>query len=276
MTIKHFIAAIVFVAVSITGASIQAQPLPQDIAQISKSNKLVVSMTKFDTPPFYSGSGNDIVGIDADIARAVANMLGVTVVFRRDAETFQEVVEQVRRGEADLALSKLSITPPRLQTIRFTVPYAKLHQALLVNRLWLSKNENGRSTPDVIRNLNGSIGFIKGTAYETFARINFPNADFVPKLNWNEVLDDVMTNKTAVAYRDELEIKKLAIDHPESSITTKAVILVDSTDYIAGVVDYRNTQLLAVVDFVIQDKFQNIKVQDLIDRYKAQQKGVKK
>ena len=265
MTIKHFIAAIVFLAVSITGYSIQAQPLPQDIAQISRAGKLVVSMTKFDTPPFYSGSGSDIVGLDADIARAVANMLGVTVVFRRDAETFQEVVEQVRRGEADLALSKLSITPPRLQTIRFTVPYVKLHQALLVNRLWLSKNENGRPTADVIRHLNGSI-----------ARINFPNAEFVAKLNWNEVLDDVMTNKTSVAYRDELEIKKLAIEYPESSITTKAVILVDSTDYIAGVVDYRNTQLLAVVDFVIQDKFQNIKVQDLIDRYKAQQKGVKK
>jgi ABC-type amino acid transport substrate-binding protein len=275
MTIKHFIAAIVFLAVSITGYSIHAQQLPQDIAQISQAGKLVVSMTKFDTPPFYSKAGDDVIGLDADIARAVAGILGVPVVFRRDAETFQDVVEQVRRGEADLALSKLSITPPRLKTIRFTEPYVKLHQALLINRLWLSNNENGRTTPDVIRNLTGSIGFIKGTAYETFAKINFPNATFAPRSTWSEVLGDVMSNKIAVAYRDELEIKKLAIEHPESSITTKAVILSDSTDYIAGVVDYRNTQLLAVVNFVIRDKFQNITVQDLINRYKTQQKGVK-
>jgi hypothetical protein len=39
-------------------------PLSPDIATIKKKNLLVVSMTKKDNPPFFSGEGDDIKGLD--------------------------------------------------------------------------------------------------------------------------------------------------------------------------------------------------------------------
>jgi len=273
---NKLIAALLMTAVLSFSTTAKAQAIPPDIAEIKKTGQLVVGMTSFDNLPFYGGPPDDPIGLDADIARKVAQILGVKVVFRRDAATFQDVVEQVRRGESNVAISKLSITPPRLVTVRFSDPYVKLHQALLVNRLWLSQNDHGRTIPDVVRNLDGSIAFIRNTAYETFAKINFPHANHMPRETWSEVLEDVIQGRAAVAYRDEFEIKKIAIERPESSINTKSITLTDSTDYIAAVVDFRNTQLLEVINFVIRNDFNNINVKKLIDMYQAQQKGAKK
>ena len=274
---KSIIAALLLLFTLVLSTAVKAENVvvPPDIAEIKRTGQLVVSMTSFDNLPFYGGPADNVIGLDADIARKIAQILGVKVVFRRDAATFQDVVEQVRRGESNLAISKLSITPPRLATVRFSEPYVKLHQSLLINRLWLSQNEQGRSTPDVVRNLTGTIGFIKNTAYETFAKINFPNAVYSPRDTWDTVLEDVISGKIAVAYRDEFEIKKISLERPESSINTKAITLTDSTDYIAAVVDFRSVQLLEVVNFVIKDSFSNIDVKKLIAMYQAQQKGAK-
>ena len=132
-------------------------PLPPDIAAIKKKNVLVVAMTKKDVPPFFSGEGENLRGLDVEISRRIGVLLGVPVEFRRDAESFAEVVEQVRDGRADIAVSKLSITGPRLLTVRFSDPYNKLKQAMIINRLWLSQNSQGREVYEVIRTFNGKM-----------------------------------------------------------------------------------------------------------------------
>ena len=42
-------------------------PLPADIAAIKKANVLIVAMTKKDVPPFFSGEGDDIKGLDVEM-----------------------------------------------------------------------------------------------------------------------------------------------------------------------------------------------------------------
>lgn len=97
-------------------------PFPPDIAAIKKANVLIVAMTKKDNPPFFSGDEENIRGLDVEIARRIGVLLGVPVQFRRDAESFAEVVEQVVTGKADIAVSKLSVTGPRLQVVKFSDP----------------------------------------------------------------------------------------------------------------------------------------------------------
>lgn len=268
------IIASLFILVAMVHA-VCAQVLPPDITEIKKTGQLVVAMTSFDNLPFYGGTPDNMRGLDVEISKKVAAILGVKLVIRRDAPTFQDVVEQVRRGDANIAISKLSITPPRLATVKFSDPYVRLHQALLINRLWLSKNDRGRDVVDAVRNFDGSIAFIRNTAYETFAKINFPHAQYEPRDNWEQVVYDVNSGKVSVAYRDEFEIKKISLEHPESSLTTKSVTLTDSTDYIAAVVDYKSDQLLQIVNFVIRNDFNNINVKKLIDMQR-EMTGIKK
>ena len=189
-----------------------AVPLPTDIAAIKKKNVLIIAMTKKDVPPFFSGEGEDIRGLDVEIARRIGVMIGVPVQFRRDAESFAEVVEQVRDGRADLAVSKLSITGPRLLTVRFSDPYIKLKQAMIINRLWLSQNSQGREVHEVLRTFNGKISFIKNSSYDTFARANFPKAVYTPEESWDTIINNVTNGAIAAGYRDEFEIKKISFE----------------------------------------------------------------
>ena len=247
-------------------------PLPADIAAIKKANVLVVAMTKKDNPPFFSGDEENIRGLDVEIARRIGVLLGVPVQFRRDAESFAEVVEQVVNGKADIAVSKLSVTGPRLQVVKFSDPYIRLRQSLVINRLWLSQNSQGREVYQVIRNFNGKISFIKNSSYDTFARVNFPNATFIPEEKWEVIIEKVTRGEIAAAYRDEFEIKKIAFEKPDAAITTKSITISDSVDNIAVAVNPRAIQLLSVVNHVIKNEFNNIDTKKLMDRYKAEKK----
>ena len=247
-------------------------PLPADIAAIKKANVLIVAMTKKDVPPFFSGEGDDIKGLDVEIARRIGVLLGVPVQFRRDAESFAEVVEQVRDGRADLAVSKLSITGPRLLTVQFSEPYIRLKQAMIINRLWLSQNSQGREVYEVLRTFNGKISFIKNSSYDTFARTNFPKAVYLPEESWDTIINNVTNGKIAAGYRDEFEIKKISFEKPEAAITTKTVTISDSIDNIAVAVNNNSVQLLSVVNYVIRNEYSNIDTKKLMDRYKAEKK----
>jgi ABC-type amino acid transport substrate-binding protein len=249
-------------------------PLPPDIAAIKKKNVLIVSMTKKDNPPFFSGEGDDIKGLDVEIARRIGIVIGVPVQFRRDAESFAEVVEQVRTGGADLAVSKLSITGPRLLTVRFSDPYIKLKQAMIINRLWLSQNSQGREIYQVIRDFNGKISFIRNSSYDTFARANFPKAVYTPEDSWDAIVKNVTNGTIAAGYRDEFEIKKISFEKPEAAITTKTVTISDSIDNIAVAVHHNSTQLLSIVNYIIKNEYNNIDTKKLMDRYKAEKKPV--
>jgi len=278
---KKLLTLFIVLVSSLTSAHAVAQmagstvPLPTDIAAIKKANVLVVAMTKKDVPPFFSGEGDDIRGLDVEIARRIGVLLGVPVQFRRDAESFAEVVEQVRDGKADIAVSKLSVTGPRLQVVRFSDPYVKLRQSLIVNRLWLSQHSQGKETYQVIRDFNGKISFVKNSSYDTFARINFPNATFLPEEKWDVIIDKVTRGDIAAAYRDEFEIKKIAFEKPDAAISTKTIAIADSSDYIAVAVNPKSIQLLSIVNYVIKNEYNNIDTKKLMDRYKAEKKDKK-
>ena len=245
-------------------------PLAPDLAAIKKKNVLVVAMNHNDVIPFFSGEGENLKGLDVDIGRRIGEYLGVPVEFRRDAQSFAEVGEQVRSGKADIAVSKLSITGPRLLTVRFSDPYIKLRQAMIINRLWLSQNSRGREPHEVLRTFNGKISFVRNSSYDTFARANFPKAQYIPDDSWDNIIKGVTAGTIAAGYRDEFEIKKISYEKPNAAITTKTITISDSVDNIAVAVNYNSTTLLSIVNFVIRSEYSNIDTKKLIDRYKVE------
>lgn len=271
---KKIISFLFLFFVMVTSAAAQSTQgyFPPDIESIRRANRLVVAMTRFDNPPFYSGTPDNMIGLDVDIANQIARILNVPVQFRRDAATFQDTVEQVRAKQADIAISKLSITGPRMTMVRFTQPYVQLRQAMIVNRLWMSQNANGRTPAEIIRTFDGPIAFIRGSSYDTFARANFPNATYHPETSWDAVVAGVMEGKYAAGYRDDFEIKRIATERPSASITTRTVVIQDSLDNIAAAVHPDSQQLLSIANFVIQNNFNNITVETLIKRLREEQR----
>jgi ABC-type amino acid transport substrate-binding protein len=143
---------------------------------------------------------------------------------------------------------------------------------LVINRLWLSQNSQGKETYQVIRDFNGKISFIRNSSYDTFARVNFPNAQFLPEDKWDVIIEKVIRGDIAAAYRDEFEIKKISFEKPEAAISTKSITISDSVDNIAVAVNPKSIQLLSIVNYVIKNEYNNIDTKKLMDRYKAEKK----
>lgn len=262
------IATMSFTLLPVVAQVVAPLPMPPDVAAIVQRGKLVVAMTSFDNPPFYSGTGEHLEGIDVTLAEDVAEALGVEVEFNRDAENNNDVVAKVALGEADLGISMISRTHARARVVAFSEPYVRLRHALMFNRLNLAQIIEGREIAAVVRDFTGTIGVIENSSFATFAAERFPDATVVPFKTWDEVIDATIAGKVDAAYRDEFRIRKVAIDRPHSSINLRTVTISDVRDAIAIAVPWDRPHLLGIVNQVIDDHSAQITADELITLYR--------
>ncbi len=222
--------------------------LAPGIARIVNRGELVVAMLGVDTPPFFYVKNGELVGLEVDLARALARELKVHVRFDRSARTFNEVVDIVARQDADLGISKLSRTLTRAQMISFTQPYLRLNHAFIVNRVKFAELARDRPLPVVVRGFRGSIGVIAKSSFSDYARKNFPLAELREFPSWGEVLDALDKGQIMAAYRDEFEIKRILKSDPTASLTLRTVTFKDLEDTLGIAVGIQDPILLAYVN----------------------------
>ena len=241
---------------------------PPDLVGIAERGKLIVAMTSFDNAPFYSVKDGHLEGIDVDLGHEIADALGVEVEFDRTAETFNDVVAKVKNGEADIAISKISRTNSRAMVVAFSTPYVRLKNALMFNRLRLAQKSQGQELGDYVRNFDGNLGVIEKSSFANFAKIRFPKANIVPFKTWAEVVDATISGDVDAAYRDEFEVRRIAEDRPETSISLRTVTISDARDSIAVAAPWNAPRLLAIINQVIDDRSTSLNADDVIAMYR--------
>ncbi|WP_081708569.1 ABC transporter substrate-binding protein [Rhodoferax saidenbachensis] len=222
--------------------------LAPDIARIVNRGELVVAMRSVDSPPFFYTKNGELVGLEVDLAKAIAKELKVTVRFDRSAPSFNEVVDVIVRQEADLGISKLSRTLARAQAISFSDPYLRLNHAFILNRVKFASLARDRSLPTVIRGFTGSIGVIAKSSFADYAVKNFPTAEIREFPSWQDVLSAVEKGQVVAAYRDEFEVKSILKSDPTMSLNLRTVTFRDLEDTLGIAVGIQDTTLLAFVN----------------------------
>ena len=94
-----------------------------------EKGKLIMA-TNAAFPPYEYIEGNEIVGIDAEIAGAIAEKLGLELQI--DDMEFDSIIESVKGGKADIGLAGMTVTPERQEVINFTASYATGVQVVIV------------------------------------------------------------------------------------------------------------------------------------------------
>ena len=94
-----------------------------------KEGKLVMATNAF-FPPYEYYEGEQIVGIDADIAAAIAEKLGLELVIEN--MEFSSIITAVTTGAADFGLAGMTVTEERLQEVDFSISYASGVQSIIV------------------------------------------------------------------------------------------------------------------------------------------------
>lgn len=90
----------------------------------------LVMATNAEFPPYEYYDGDIIVGIDAEVAAAIADKLGMKL--RIDDMAFDATIASVETGKADMAMAGLTVTEDRKKVVDFTNSYATGVQVIIV------------------------------------------------------------------------------------------------------------------------------------------------
>jgi len=93
------------------------------VAGCGSSDNSVKMITEATFPPYEFLRGQEIVGIDVEICKAVAQKLGRP--FKAETVDFDSVIPAVISGKADLAAAGITVTEDRKKNVDFSIPYVK-------------------------------------------------------------------------------------------------------------------------------------------------------
>ncbi|HKM03435.1 MAG TPA: transporter substrate-binding domain-containing protein [Lachnospiraceae bacterium] len=99
---------------------------------IDRSNGTLTMATNAAFEPYEYYEGGVIVGIDADMAQAVCDILGMKLVIS-DME-FDSILNAVQSGKADMGVAGMTVTEDRLKNIDFTDSYTTATQVIIVRK----------------------------------------------------------------------------------------------------------------------------------------------
>ena len=93
-------------------------------------NGTLTMATNAQFEPYEYYDGDNVVGIDADIAKAICDKLGYELKIE-DME-FDAIIAAVSSGKADFGAAGMTVTEDRLKNIDFTDTYATASQVIIV------------------------------------------------------------------------------------------------------------------------------------------------
>lgn len=152
------------------------------INRIQTNNELVLG-TPGDFPPFtVTAENGKLIGFDIDLAKNLANSMDVKLTIKRIP--FSKLPVALLKGEVDLILSGISMTPKRNMSVAFIGPYAKS------GKTFFGTNEviDQVNHPLELNNSNYHIAVLKGSTSNTTTAMHLPKT----KITYTETLDEAI------------------------------------------------------------------------------------
>lgn len=149
------------------------------LEEVRKKGVLVVGV-KDDLPPFgyMDHSNGEIVGVDVDLAAAIAGKLGVPL--KVIPVTPPERVPFLLDGKVDLIAAAMSKTPDRAKLVDFSLTYFTTRQRILAKTGSIA----------TVKDLEGKkIGTVEGSASEAYLKTAIPAAVIHPFSGYRNAID---------------------------------------------------------------------------------------
>ena len=107
----------------------KAEEAPAAELETVQKGKLVM-VTNAEFPPYEFHDQNAIVGIDVEIAGAIAEQLGLELEIEDIA--FDSIIPEIVSGKADIGAAGMTVTEDRKQNVDFSDTYAHATQVIIV------------------------------------------------------------------------------------------------------------------------------------------------
>lgn len=160
----------------LTGHGGAAAPAPQaqdSLHRIVESGELRVGMSGVQPPLNMRNRAGELIGLDVDLARALADAMDLELVLVE--RPFEELLGGLRKGDYDLVISSLTITPARNARVAFAGPYLISGATLLTREALLDELDSQEALDAADR----TWGALTGSTGADLIREAFPRATLV-------------------------------------------------------------------------------------------------
>ena len=123
------LATLLMITMMLSATSCQVKDLLSMFDKGEDDNKLVMATNAYFQPYEYY-EGDKIVGIDAEIAAAIAEYLGMELEIVN--MEFDSIISAVNAGDVDFGMAGMTVTEERLLEVDFSSSYATGVQAIIV------------------------------------------------------------------------------------------------------------------------------------------------
>ena len=197
-----------------------AEAADDQLAQIKAKGEIVVAMEGTWSPWTYHDENDELVGYDVEVAKAIAEKLGVKATFVEGE--WDGLFAGMDAGRYDIVVNGVDITEERAQKYDFTEPYAYNRTAIIVK----DDNDDIQSFED----LNGK--HTANTISSTYAELAEKyGADVTGVDDLNQTFELLLSGRIDATLNAELTYYDYMKAHPDAKI--KIAALTDDASEVA-------------------------------------------
>lgn len=226
----------------------------ETLARITSDGKLVM-LTNAAFPPYeYRTSDGTVAGIDADLAQAIADRLGVELEIV-DME-FDSLIPALTTGKGDIVAAGVTITPERQESVDFSKTYADAKQLIIVP-------VEGATVAGEDDLTGKNIGVQLGTTGDILAS-DIEDANVSQYKSGIEAAMDLQNGRLDAVILDLLPAQNIASQNDDLT-----VIDMESTDeeQYAVAIAKNNEDFLEVINAVIAELLDNGTIEELTTKH---------
>ena len=224
-----------------------------------ESGKLIMA-TNAAFPPYEYYEGDQIVGIDAEIAQAIAEKLGLELVI--DDMEFDSIIEAVKGGKADMGLAGMTVTDERAEIVNFTASYATGVQVVIV-----TEDSAITSVDDMFaEGAFTTIGVQRNTTGDLYTTWDLEEANMAEIMRYSkgaEAIQALLTGKVDCVVIDNEPAKAFVAENEGLKILDTEYAV---EDY-AAAMNKGNEALFNAVNNALQELIADGTVQSIVDKY---------
>ncbi len=224
-------------------------------------NDAVLTMgTNAAFPPYEFYDGDTIVGIDAEIAAAIAEKLGLELqIVDMD---FGSIITAVQTGKIDMGMAGMTVTEERLQNVNFSTTYATGIQDVIV-----PEDSDITSVDDIFAKLNAGEDVLIGCQEATTGAI-YASGDF-----GDDHVTTYPNGATAVQALTQGKLDCVIIDNQPAInfVAANEGLKILDTEYVtedyAIAISKDNEDLLNQINAALEELIADGTVQEILDKY---------
>jgi len=160
------------------------------LSKILKRGELIVAMSGNQPPLNAKDKNGKLIGLEVELARILAASMGVKA--KIVTKPFPELLPSLEKGDVDMVISGVTITPERNSRVAFAGPYFSSGKSLLTKSSKLADAEDA----DEINAKDIRLAALGGSTSEQFVKDVIPKAELQVVESYDEGIEMLKNDKT--------------------------------------------------------------------------------